>query len=225
VIGLGPIAWIIAAVVAVGAAMVWAYNNVSWFHDGVDWLWTQTGIIFAQVWNAVIAPVFRFLVDAVANVTTVFGNMLLALGQVPGFGWATDAGKKVLDTAGQVRGLSQSIKDIPDGHSTIYVTANYSPAVEAALAAQRAGVKLSIIPNNAAGGTYGPSQGGTVVRVAEAGRAETIVDTATLNAAMAQKQKSTNEGGTVIHNWYVTGATPEALYAQFKRRDDQMAAV
>ena len=39
----------------------------------------------------------------------------------------------------------------------------------------------------AAGGTIPPTSGGTVVRVAEAGRAETIVDTETLRSAMAQR--------------------------------------
>ena len=45
----------------------------------------------------------------------------------------------------------------------------------------------TIAETNAEGGTYAPSPGGTIVRVAEAGRKETIVDTASLNAAMAQK--------------------------------------
>lgn len=32
-------------------------------------------------------------------------------------------------------------------------------------------------------------------------------------------------GGRVTHNWYVTGATPEALFAQFSRRTNALAAI
>lgn len=52
VIGLGPIAWIIAAVVAIGAALVLAYNKVSWFHDAVDEAWSgiKTAIAAVSDW-------------------------------------------------------------------------------------------------------------------------------------------------------------------------------
>lgn len=43
---------------------------------------------------------------------------------------------------------------------------------------------LLAIPRNAAGGTYAPQPGGHIVRLAEAGRSETIVDTASLNRAV-----------------------------------------
>jgi len=220
VIGLGPVAWIIAAVVAVGAAMVWLYNNVDWFRAGVDWMWKGIQNSFTSSWNYVIQPVLVFLVAGLVGVMNSFGSMLLVLGQIPGFGWATDAGNKILGAAAAVRGFAADIKKIPaDVPVSINVTANYSAAVATVLGGARAAVKLA---GFAEGGTVLPTPGGTIVRVAEAGRKETIVDTASLNAAMAQKQKSTNEGGTVIHNWYVTGATPEALFAQFSRRQNAM---
>ena len=45
------------------------------------------------------------------------------------------------------------------------------------------------------------------------------------NAQQTASILSGQAGRGVTHNWYVTGATPEALYAQFKRRDNSMAAV
>jgi len=185
VIGLGPVAWVIAAIVAVGAAMVWAYNNVDWFRAGVDWMWKGIQNSFTSSWNLVIQPVLKFLVAGLVGVMNSFGSMLVVLGQVPGFGWATDAGNKVLDAAGAVRGFAADIKKIPENVPvSINVTANYSAAVATVLGGARAAVKLA---GFAEGGTVLPTPGGTIVRVAEAGRKETIVDTATLNAAMAQR--------------------------------------
>jgi len=186
-IGLGPVGWIIAAVVAIGAAFLWLYDNVDWFRAGVDWMWKGIQNSFTSSWNYVIQPVLVFLVQGLANVMNSFGSMLVVLGQVPGFGWATDAGNKILGAASAVRGFSADIKKIPDTVDVaINVTANYSAAVATVLGGARAAVKLA---GFAEGGTVLPTPGGTIVRVAEAGRKETIVDTATLNAAMAQKQK------------------------------------
>jgi hypothetical protein len=52
VVGLGPVAWIIAAVAAIGAALVLAYNKVSWFHDGVNAAWDgiKVGVSAAKDW-------------------------------------------------------------------------------------------------------------------------------------------------------------------------------
>ena len=208
VIGLGPIAWIIAGIGLLVAAFVWAYNNVGWFKDGVDWMWQGIQNSFATAWNAVLAPVLRWLCDGFANVMTSFGNMLVALGQVPGFGWAKDAGDKILGAASQVKGFSQSIKDIPPTKS-VAINVNTS-AADANIAAVQARINalygknvtvnvgmsgalttghgVTVIASPfAAGGTIAPTPGGSIVRVAEAGRSETIVDTATLRAAMAQR--------------------------------------
>jgi hypothetical protein len=38
-LGLGPIGWVIAAVIAIGAALVLAYNKVAWFRNGVNAAW------------------------------------------------------------------------------------------------------------------------------------------------------------------------------------------
>ncbi len=189
VIGLGPIAWIIAGVVAIGAGMVWLYNNVSWFKDGVDFLWKGISLAFTDAWNLVIQPVLTFLVGALVNVMTTFGNMLVVLGTFPNMGWAKDAGDKVLAAAGAVAGFKDSIKKL-DGTTAsvaINVTANYSAAVATVLGGARAAIKLAGLPGAANGGTFDPTPGGTAIRVAEAGRRETVVDTASLNRAMAQR--------------------------------------
>jgi len=60
VVGLGPVAWIIAAVVAIGAALVLAYNKVGWFRDAVDavWVWIKAAASGLGNWFTVTLPAF-----------------------------------------------------------------------------------------------------------------------------------------------------------------------
>ena len=164
--------------------------------DGFTWLTavvigaTATiGRVFIGLWNEAIQPVVVWIIGGLASVMTTFGNMLVTLGTFPNMGWAKDAGDKVLAAAGAVAGFKGQIQNLngTTANIALNVTSNYSAAVAGVLAAGRASLKLA---GYAQGGTIAPSPGGTVVRVAEAGRSETIVDTATLRAAMAQKQQS-----------------------------------
>jgi TP901 family phage tail tape measure protein len=195
VVGLGPIAWIIAGIAALVAAFVWAYDNIGWFRDGVNTMCTTVGNSFVTMWNTVIEPVLTFLIGGLVNVMTMFGNMLVTLGQVPNFGWATTAGNAVLGAAGAVATLASNIKTIPP---TTNVAINVK-TVYSTVGAPTAGNHVAVAA--ASGGTFAPTPGGTIVRVAEAGRKETIVDTATLNAAMAQKQSVNNPNASVTFDY------------------------
>lgn len=55
----------------------------------------------------------------------------------------------------------------------------------------------NLIKTAANGGTFAPQPGGQLVNLAEAGRAETVVDTATLQAAMAQRRGPTIQFGDI----------------------------
>jgi hypothetical protein len=63
-------------------------------------------------------------------------------------------------------------------------------------------------PSNALGGTYAPQAGGHIVRLAEAGRAETIVDTASLNRAVNSRPAN---GGHTFNMYGVTDLNGTAL--------------
>jgi tape measure domain-containing protein len=220
---LNVVAWILTNVIVPAFAafadetlVVCGYVATGAKYIGDAWTWASTALqpvitaiggLFVGLWNNFLQPAVSWIVGGIASVMTWFGNMLVALSNVPTFGWAKDAGDKVLAAAGQVAGLSGQIRAIPDGHSdiSINVTANYSAAAAAALGAQRAGIKLNLnVPGNAAGGTYAPTPGGTIVRVAEAGRRETVVDTETLNAAMAQRANARDISGSGSPNGPVT---------------------
>jgi len=209
-------------------------TGAKWIGDTFTWLWNiaiQPAIVaitvafiglwtnaiqpvvlaivgaFSWLWNNALQPIFKAIVGGIASVMTTFGLMLVALGQVPGFGWATDAGLKILGAADQVRGFSDSINKIPPTKSvTVGVNISGADAVQARInalygknitigvgmsGALTTGHGVTVIASPfAAGGTIAPTPGGSIVRVAEAGRAETIVDTATLRAAMAQRNGS-----------------------------------
>ena len=69
---------------------------------------------FRWLWNNGIQPVLKFIVGGVGGLMGIWAKMLGALGKVPGFGWAKDAGKAMGDAADKVNHFGDSIKKIPD---------------------------------------------------------------------------------------------------------------
>lgn len=68
-IALGPVGWVIAAVVAVVAAFVLAYNNIGWFKDGVD---------AAMRWiSDAVANAFKWIQDVIGSVVDWFTGTLI----------------------------------------------------------------------------------------------------------------------------------------------------
>lgn len=61
-----PIALVVIAIAALVAGIIWAWNNVAWFRDGIiaAWEWIKTTSI--TVWNAVS----QFIVDVWNNIVT-----------------------------------------------------------------------------------------------------------------------------------------------------------
>jgi TP901 family phage tail tape measure protein len=214
---LNVVAWILTNVVVPAFAAFadetlavcgYVVQGAKWIGDGFAMMWFVAqpvikwiGDAFVGMWNNFLQPAVVWIVGGIASVMTWFGNMLVALSNVPTFGWAKDAGDKVLAAAGAVAGFSREIRAIPP---TANVAINVK-TVYSTVGAPTAGNHVAI--PNAAGGTYGPSRGGTIVRVAEAGRSETIVDTETLRAAMAQRNAASDTGsgspnGPVTFNLY-----------------------
>nr|WP_255459563.1 peptidoglycan DD-metalloendopeptidase family protein [Micrococcus sp. TA1] len=82
-----PIMLVVAAIGALVGAAVWAYNNVTWFRDGVNAAWAGIQKAIAWAWENVIQPVFRSLSDFITNtlipVVTGFWQNVIQ----PVFGW------------------------------------------------------------------------------------------------------------------------------------------
>jgi phage-related protein len=64
VMGLNPIILIIAALIALGAALYLAYQNIGWFKDAVDNAWAAVSAAFMGLWEHNIKPVVDWIVGA-----------------------------------------------------------------------------------------------------------------------------------------------------------------
>jgi hypothetical protein len=128
-----PIGLIIIAIAAFVGAILWLWNNVDWFRNGVTaaweaiktgwtWLWDNAikpgidafGAAFRWLWNSVLAPVTRFILNGFANLTDGIARFLDALSNIPGFEWAKDAADKMRAAATQARTLGSNLNDIPE---------------------------------------------------------------------------------------------------------------
>lgn len=105
VMALGPAGLVIAAVALFAAGLAFAWRNSQSFRD-------------------IVTGAFQKVLDAVSAVMGVWESMLLALGRVPGFGWATDAANAIGRARDTVDGFNASLDAIPARKSTT-VTVTY----------------------------------------------------------------------------------------------------
>ena len=108
-----PITWVIAGIIALVAAVYLIATKTTWFQTVWEYMTGAIGASWRWLWNSVLAPVIRFILNGFATVTSAIGHVLLALGHIPGFGWATTAGNRMLGAANQARNLANGIRNIP----------------------------------------------------------------------------------------------------------------
>lgn len=105
-----PLTWIALAIAAVVGALIWAYNNVEWFRDGVNAAWAGIQSAISWAWQNVIQPVFRALSDFITGtlipVISGFWNNVVK----PVFGWIGERIKGVYE--GVIRPTFILLRDI-----------------------------------------------------------------------------------------------------------------
>jgi hypothetical protein len=179
VMSANPVALIIIGIAALAAGLIYAYQHSETFRDIVDgafkaigdagkWLWEHAlkpafdatvlgfqaiGIAGTWLWNNALEPVLKLMALGFMAVLKWVGDLLSALGNVPGFGWAKDAADKMHAAADKAKEMADGIKKIPDKtvDITMQVTANYDAKAQAALSVARGNTKLSL-PGFASGG-------------------------------------------------------------------------
>lgn len=109
-----PISLIVLAIGALVAGLIYAYNNVGWFRDGVNAAFKGIADAGRWLWNNALAPVLRAILGGFAWVVEGLANMLDALGNVPGFEWAKDAATGLRGLAKNAKAAADGIKNIPD---------------------------------------------------------------------------------------------------------------
>ena len=116
-----PIGIIIVAVGALVAAIVWVATQTKFFQTAWKVMTEAIGAAWRWVWNSIIAPIIRFILNGFANLTGGIASFLRALSNIPGFGWAKNAADMMQGASDKARALAQGIRDIPD-HKTATVT-------------------------------------------------------------------------------------------------------
>ena len=66
------------------------------------------------LWNSVLAPIIRFVLNGFASIVGGISNMLNVLSNIPGFGWAKTAADKMAGAADKAHDLAAGIRNIPD---------------------------------------------------------------------------------------------------------------
>ena len=95
-IALGPVGWIIGAIALLVAGVIWAYNNIGWFRDGVDAAFKWIGEAAKNVgdwvvgafnnivsfWQTNVAPALAAVGQWFTDVFTNIGNIVAGVGAV-----------------------------------------------------------------------------------------------------------------------------------------------
>ena len=187
IVGLGPIAWITAAVIGIGAALVLAYNKVGWFRDAVDgaWKWIKDATSTVKDW---IVGAWDFVVGALARIPARIGEVFK---DVTNF--ITAPFRLAFNTIGSM------------WNNTVGKMSFTVPSWVPGIGGQ--GFQMPHIPALAQGGIVPATPGGRLVRVAEGGQDEAIVPL----------PKGGMNGGPMIHidNYNEAKSPPQVIAAEF----------
>ena len=105
-IAIAPVVAIGAAIAALTAGVIWAYQNVDWFRDLID---RVAGFLTGTVWPAIQTVARAFtdkLIPAIGNVIAWFGNLIGKAGEL-----ATGIGNKVSEIVGFFTRLPGRLRD------------------------------------------------------------------------------------------------------------------
>lgn len=116
-----PIGLVIAGIALLIGAIVLIATKTTWFQTAWKVMTDALGAAWQWLWNTILAPIIRFVLNGFASITDGIAKMLDVLSNIPGFGWAKTAADKMAGAADKARALAQGIKDIPDS-KTVTVT-------------------------------------------------------------------------------------------------------
>ncbi|MFF1633976.1 hypothetical protein [Leifsonia sp. NPDC058248] len=171
------------------------------------------GATFSWIWNSVISPVAAFIGSAVRTIGGVIGIVFGTIGS-------------------NIRGAFNGVVDFVRGifNNIIGIVNNIIDGINGATSLAGAiGIHIGAIPHLprlADSGTVMPRPGGTAVVVAEAGKAESVVDTGKLNDLMDRAGRSGDSGGRDGDTFNIYEAiSARATALQVSRRQAQLGAV
>jgi len=128
-----PIGLVITAIGLLIGGIVLIATKTTWFQTVWKVMTDALGAAWRWMWNSILAPIIRFVLNGFASITDGIAGMLHTLSNIPGFGWAKTAADKMAGAADKARALAKGIKDIPD-KKTIDITARFTSVVANATA-------------------------------------------------------------------------------------------
>jgi len=161
-------------------------------------LWNGIASFFGGIWNGIIGTI--------QNVQNAFSMVFNAIG-----GIVRGAFEGVV---GFVRGVINGIVDAVNG-----VIGGINGVVGAVGGALGFEVSIPRIPRLAEGATVLPRRGGTLAVLAEAGRAESVVDTGLMNRALEQGLAGGSSGEATFNIYDVNGVLLGAMRGEIQKSD------
>src|SRR5665647_1205264 len=148
-----PIGLVITAIGLLIGGIVLIATKTTWFQTVWKVMTDALGAAWRWMWNSILAPIIRFVLNGFASITDGIAGMLHTLSNIPGFGWAKTAADKMAGAADKARALAKGIKDIPN-KKTIDITARFTSVV--ANATQAAAHNLGARAAFASGTNFAP---------------------------------------------------------------------
>jgi hypothetical protein len=168
-----PIGIVVMAVAALVGAIILIATKTTWFQTVWEYMSGALGKAWQWLWNSILAPIIRFVLNGFASITDGIASMLNTLSNIPGFGWAKDAANKMSGAADKAHALANGIKDIKDKKVAVTVvygatwsakTANIVSAINSAGKGHvTVGANASGTDNWRGGPTWVNERGGEII--------------------------------------------------------------
>jgi hypothetical protein len=147
-----PIGLIIVGIAALIAIIVLIATKTTWFQTIWEYTWGAIQTVIKFFWNNVLQPIVNSMITAFATLAGWVANLLDALSNVPGFGWAKDAADKLRGAADKAAEFAANIKKIPD-EKTVTITVDVDKAFKGEVDGVIAGIAARA-GRNASGTPY-----------------------------------------------------------------------
>jgi phage-related protein len=102
-------------------------TKTTWFQTIWQYATSSIGAAWRWLWNSVLEPVIKFILNGFATVELSIGHVLQALGHIHGFGWAKVAGDLLVSAGQGAQKLADNLHKIPASVPVdVRFTSNYS---------------------------------------------------------------------------------------------------
>lgn len=171
-----PIGLVITALAALAVGLKYAWDNSETFRRVVTTAFGAVKAAALWLWESGIKPMVKFILAGFSWLTSGIASFLDALANVPGFGWAADAAKKMREAARAADDFTAGLDSLPNDVSiNINVRARWSDQAKKAAGLVNTNTQLAIDGFRASGG---PVRKGGAYVVGEQGPELLVADEA-----------------------------------------------